>query len=60
MARKQFFEALDAYKLALESGTSADVVRTSMIVYFARVNVPKNLHSLINRTYRAARPRPAA
>lgn len=54
-ARQEFREALDAYKTALESGTSTDIVRTSVRVWAARAGVPKSWHPLINRTFRETR-----
>jgi hypothetical protein len=51
-ARQEFRIALEAYRVALESGTSAQIVATSVRIYRAKAGVPKSWHPLVNRTFR--------
>jgi len=51
-ACQEFRIALDAYRIALESGTSAQIVGTSIRVYCAKAGVPKSWHPLVNRMFR--------
>ena len=51
-ARMEFHAALEAYKTALQSGTSADIVLTSVRVHRAKAGVPKSWHPMVNRTFR--------
>ena len=51
-AYQEFRIALDAYRIALESGTSAQIVGTSIRVYCAKAGVPKSWHPLVNRMFR--------
>jgi hypothetical protein len=48
----QFWQALEAYKLALESGNTRAIVLTSLAIHQAKGNVSKRLWPLVNKTYR--------
>lgn len=50
MARWEFFEALSAYRMALDTGRN--IVRASIRIHQATSSVPRRMRSLVNRTYR--------
>lgn len=51
-ARMEFHAALEAYKTALQSGDSAQIIATSVRVHRAKAGVPKSWHPMVNRTFR--------
>jgi len=51
-ARMEFHAALEAYKTALLSGDSAQIVATSLRIHQAKAGVPKSWHPMVNRTFR--------
>jgi len=52
LARQEFFAALEAYKNALASGNSAEILVTSIQVHSAKGGVPKKLWPLVGQTFR--------
>jgi hypothetical protein len=51
MARKEFWDALAAYKTALQ--TKVNIVGTSVRIHAAKAGVPKRLWPLVNKTFKS-------
>lgn len=52
-SRERFFRALDGYRVALRSRDPAAIVATSIEIHAAKSGVPKRLHPLVGRAFRA-------
>ncbi len=52
-ARREFYDALEAYKLALQSKDSEAIVRTSIRVHAAKAGVPKRAWRLVSATFKS-------
>ena len=51
-ALARFWRALEAYKVALQSGDSHAIVATSLAIHAAKGGVPKRLWPLVGRAFR--------
>lgn len=50
-AVQQFLDALERYRVALQSGTHAEIVRASVALHLAKSDATKRFHRLIRKAF---------